>query len=105
MYGFEDDKRRRNTLALAQSYIRTYYEHYMKAIAYCRVSTTGQAEQGVSLEMQRERIVAWCTANDYVLETVFIESMSGGKASNRPELQKAILTACKGQGVLGAVWE
>lgn len=72
----------------------------MKAIIYCRVSTTGQSEDGVSLENQRMRAEAWCVANGYDSEAVFIESMSGGKASNRPELQKALALACKVRGVL-----
>ena len=31
-----------------------------KAVIYCRVSTAGQAEQGVSLEAQEERLRAYC---------------------------------------------
>jgi site-specific DNA recombinase len=72
----------------------------MKAIAYCRVSTVGQGEDGISLDLQQTRIAAWCVANDYEQEAVFVETMSGGKASNRPELQKAIALACKSKGVL-----
>lgn len=72
----------------------------MKAIAYCRVSTVGQGEDGISLDLQQTRIAAWCVANDYEQEGVFVETMSGGKASNRPELQKAIALACKSKGVL-----
>ncbi len=44
-----------------------------KAIAYVRVSTTGQAEDGVSLEAQEARIRAWCTLEDYGLADVFID--------------------------------
>jgi len=33
------------------------------AIDYVRVSTTEQARDGVSLDAQRARIAAWCTAN------------------------------------------
>ena len=31
-----------------------------KVIGYIRVSTTGQAEEGVSLEAQKAKIEAWC---------------------------------------------
>ena len=72
----------------------------MKAISYCRVSTVGQGEDGISLDLQQTRIAAWCVANDYEQEAVFVETMSGGKASNRPELQKAIALACRSKGVL-----
>jgi len=72
----------------------------MKTVAYCRVSTTSQGEDGVSLEMQESRLAAFSAANGYEQEAVFVETMSGGKASNRPELQKAIALACKVKGVL-----
>ncbi|MBT4482172.1 MAG: recombinase family protein, partial [Candidatus Latescibacteria bacterium] len=38
-----------------------------KAIGYIRVSTTGQAEEGVSLAAQKEKISAWATLNDVEL--------------------------------------
>ncbi len=72
----------------------------MKAVAYCRVSTDAQSEGGVSLDMQQDRISAWCAANGYELEAIFIEVMSGGRSANRPELLKALSLACKVQGVL-----
>ena len=34
------------------------------AIGYIRVSTEGQAVEGVSLETQRAKIESWCVAND-----------------------------------------
>jgi site-specific DNA recombinase len=34
------------------------------AIGYVRVSTEGQAKEGVSLEAQQRKIEAWCLAND-----------------------------------------
>jgi DNA invertase Pin-like site-specific DNA recombinase len=72
----------------------------MKATGYARVSTFGQSQDGVSLEMQKERISAWCKANGHELEAVFVEAMSGGRADNRPELQKAMSLVCKRRGIL-----
>ncbi len=72
----------------------------MKAIAYARVSTIGQSEEGVSLEMQKARIAAWCIGNGHELEAVFVETGSGGRADNRPELQKAMALVCKRRGIL-----
>lgn len=72
----------------------------MKAVAYCRVSTVAQGEDGISLEMQRERIGAWCVANDHELESVFVETASGGRTSNRPEVKRAVALACRVRGVL-----
>jgi DNA invertase Pin-like site-specific DNA recombinase len=34
----------------------------MRAWGYCRVSSAGQATEGVSLDAQRARIEAWCAA-------------------------------------------
>jgi site-specific DNA recombinase len=64
------------------------------------VSTVGQGEDGVSLENQRERIAAWCVASGLTLERVFVETMSGSRAANRPELQGALSTVCRAKGVL-----
>ena len=72
----------------------------MKAVAYCRVSTAGQRDEGASLDMQRERIASWCASNDCELDASFVEAMSGGRADNRPELQRAIAAACRLRGVL-----
>lgn len=72
----------------------------MKAVAYCRVSTVGQRDEGVSLEMQQERIATWCVNNGYEPDVVLVEVMSGGRAANRPELQKAVAQACRLKGIL-----
>ena len=54
-----------------------------KAIGYIRVSTQGQADEGVSLTAQRAKIEAWCSPNDAELVAVFehagisVASMNG----------------------------
>lgn len=72
------------------------------AVGYVRVSTQGQAENGVSLDAQRARIEAWATANGYALAGVFVENggASGGRADNRPELQHALDAACRRKAAL-----
>jgi DNA invertase Pin-like site-specific DNA recombinase len=66
------------------------------AVGYIRVSTQGQASNGVSLDAQRAKIEAWATANEYRLLAVYVENgMSGGRADNRPELQRALDAACR----------
>ena len=63
------------------------------AIAYIRVSTAGQAMDGVSLDTQRERIGKWCEANEYRLTAAYTDAgVSGKRADNRPELQRAAST-------------
>lgn len=63
----------------------------MEAYGYIRVSTAGQADNGVSLDAQRERIGAWCKANGYRLADLFTDAgLSGKRADNRPGLQAAL---------------
>jgi site-specific DNA recombinase len=71
------------------------------AVGYCRVSTTGQAEQGVSLEAQGERVKAWAAAQGYTLLAVHVDAgLSGKRADNRPGLQAAIAEACRERATL-----
>ncbi len=77
----------------------------MNAIGYIRVSTTGQATDGVSLDAQRARIVAWCGANEYELADVFVDAgISGKRADNRVGLQTALQAACKARGAALVVY-
>ena len=70
------------------------------AVAYIRVSTQDQANEGVSLDAQEAKIKAWCLLNDYTLDKVFVDAgISGKSAANRPELQAA-LAACSQGGAL-----
>lgn len=71
----------------------------MKAFGYCRVSSVGQAEEGVSMDGQRAKIAAWCAATDAELVEVFQDAgISGGKTTNRPGLQAALAAVCQGKG-------
>lgn len=73
----------------------------MNAIGYARVSTDGQATDGVSLDAQQARIRAWCEANGYTLVGLHVDAgLSGGRADNRPALQAALSEACKQRAVL-----
>jgi site-specific DNA recombinase len=73
----------------------------MKAIGYIRVSTEGQATEGVSLAAQKAKIEAWCLANDVELIASHTDAgLSGGRADNRPALQAAIEQACKSKAAL-----
>ena len=75
------------------------------AVGYCRVSTAGQAAEGVSLEAQKARIAAWAEANGYELLGVHVDAgLSGGKADNRPALQTARAAACGHAGPLAGWW-
>lgn len=73
----------------------------MDAIIYTRVSTTGQAEDGVSLEAQARRARAWADANGCEVAAVHSDAgISGKRAANRPGLQAALDAACENGGAL-----
>ena len=77
----------------------------MRAYGYIRVSTAGQADNGVSLEAQRDRIEAWCKANGYRLIDVFKDrGLSAKRADNRPALQRAIKAVTERRGAALVVY-
>lgn len=62
-----------------------------KVVGYCRVSTEEQSREGLSLELQRHKIEAYCELND--LELVRVEEDRGISAKNitgRPGFQRAL---------------
>jgi site-specific DNA recombinase len=72
-----------------------------KVIGYIRVSTQGQAEEGVSLEAQRAKIEAWCNLNDGELVAVFEDAgISGGSLKGREGLEAALKATGKGMALV-----
>ncbi|MCO8088232.1 recombinase family protein [Acinetobacter indicus] len=62
-----------------------------KAIGYVRVSTQKQAQDGLSLDAQTEKIKQWARYHDYDLVHIYIdEGISGKKVINRPKLKEAL---------------
>jgi DNA invertase Pin-like site-specific DNA recombinase len=74
-------------------------------IGYIRVSTEGQAREGVSLDAQRERIAAYATAKGLQLTDILVDEGLSGKTMNRPAL-RALLERCRA-GTVGhvVVWK
>jgi site-specific DNA recombinase len=66
----------------------------MKAIGYVRVRTEDQAQSGVSLEAQEEKIRAYCLAKGWDLLKVIKDGGYSAKDLNRPGMQE-ILNACR----------
>ena len=64
---------------------------------YCRVSSDEQAEHGVSLDDQRERLEAWAKARDYVIARTYIEEGEFGWNDERPQLRNLLLDAKAGR--------
>jgi site-specific DNA recombinase len=59
-------------------------------IGYVRVSTTDQAEEGVSLEAQRAKLQAWALATDAELVEVVADEGVSAKSLERPGLQRVL---------------
>jgi DNA invertase Pin-like site-specific DNA recombinase len=75
----------------------------MRAIGYIRVSTDEQALDGVSLDAQRARILAWCAAHEARIDEADLHvdpGLRGKRADNRPALQAALAAVCAAGGVL-----
>lgn len=72
----------------------------MKAIGYIRVSTQGQADEGVSLAAQRAKIEAWCLANDYELMAIHEDAGISGTKSDREGLLAALNGSTKGMALV-----
>lgn len=71
------------------------------AIGYVRVSTEGQVAEGISLDAQKAKLTAWCEMNGRHLITVHEDAgLSGGRADNRPGLNKALDEVCRLRGAL-----
>lgn len=62
----------------------------MKAIGYIRVSTEEQAESGLSLAHQREKIEAYALAMDIDLTGIIEDAGKSAKNMNRPGLSSAL---------------
>ena len=72
-----------------------------RAIGYCRVSTADQADFGVSLDAQTEKIRVWSVANGYELADVLVDrGLSGGRCDNRPALQEALKAVSRGDSLV-----
>lgn len=72
----------------------------MKAIAYIRVSTVGQAEDGVSLDAQAAKIRAWAELNGYEFGGLFSDAGLSGAKANRPGLAAALEAVGKGDALI-----
>ena len=77
-----------------------------RVVGYCRVSTLGQAQEGVSLDAQRERISLWSRARDgsEPAHVYADEGISGKRWDNRPGLAAAIADVTSGPGGILVVY-
>lgn len=59
-----------------------------KVAIYIRVSTKKQAEEGYSLDAQKERLEKMCETNGYIIYKVYADEGKSGKDTNRPAFQE-----------------
>ena len=68
-----------------------------RAVAYLRVSTDKQADKGVSLDAQREKVEAYARLYDLELVDVIVDAGQSAKTLDRPGLNKALGMLRSGQ--------
>nr|WP_320133185.1 recombinase family protein [uncultured Holophaga sp.] len=72
-----------------------------RVIGYCRVSTSDQADFGVSLDAQTEKIRGWCEVHGYEAGEILVDrGLSGGRSDNRPALQEALRLIGRGDSLV-----
>ena len=61
----------------------------MKKVAiYVRVSTARQDQEGYSIPLQKERLIAYCKAKGWVVAGLFVDPGHSGSSLERPGIQK-----------------
>jgi len=64
-----------------------------KVAIYVRVSTTSQAEEGYSIDEQRDKLEAYCKIKDWSVYDVYTDGGFSGSNTNRPAIEKLIKDA------------
>lgn len=77
-------------------------ESVARAIGYIRVSTDEQATEGISLDVQRDRIVHYCQQFGLELLDIYQDEWTG-KELGRPGLQAALARVVKTEAMLMSV--
>ena len=66
-----------------------------KVAIYVRVSTTSQAEEGYSIEEQKDKLEAYCKIKDWSVYKVYTDGGFSGSNTERPALESLIKDANK----------
>ncbi|MCX5733726.1 MAG: recombinase family protein [candidate division NC10 bacterium] len=69
-----------------------------RALGYVRVSTEDQVREGVSLDVQSERIRAYCQAKGWTLEGIIRDEGRSARDLNRPGIQRVLEMARQKNG-------
>lgn len=60
-----------------------------RVVIYIRVSTTRQEQEGYSIPLQKERLIAYCKAKGWAVAGVFIDPGHSGSTLDRPRRHSA----------------
>lgn len=71
-----------------------------RAAAYIRVSTQEQAQEGYSVGEQKERLIAYCKAQAWVIADIYVDGGYTGSNLKRPGIQKLMEETSKFDVVL-----
>lgn len=71
-----------------------------RAALYIRVSTLEQAQEGYSVGEQKERLIAYCKAKDWLIADIYVDGGYTGSNLKRPGIQKLIAETDKFEMVL-----
>jgi DNA invertase Pin-like site-specific DNA recombinase len=76
----------------------------MKVYGYCRVSTSEQANSGMSLESQQQQITGYCMMKGWSVAAFFVEAGVSGSVplAARPEGQRLLAAAQSGDVIVTA---
>lgn len=66
-----------------------------KVAIYVRVSTTNQAEEGYSIEEQKDKLSSYCNIKDWSIYNIYTDGGFSGANTERPALEKLIKDAKK----------
>lgn len=66
-----------------------------KVAIYIRVSTTSQAEEGYSIEEQKDKLSSYCNIKDWSIYNIYTDGGFSGSNTERPALEKLIKDAKK----------
>ena len=61
-----------------------------RCVLYLRVSTDEQAEDGYSIQIQKERLIAYCKAQGWVIVRIFVDAGWSGSNLKRPGMEELI---------------
>ena len=59
-----------------------------KAVLYIRVSTRRQDQEGYSIPLQKERLIAYCKAKGWVVAGIFVDPGHSGSSLERPGIER-----------------